>query len=171
MTTVPKALIGEFIDASVDDRKRAAELLAEHPDLLNARWLHGETVLHFLAVEGFRDAVRFLVECGADVDAVNDFGDSPLIDVTVLGRTDIAEMLLQHGANPNALSATWDPILHCAVERGNTRLVDVLLAAGADARSVTEFGGTVFDALPLSDPDRAELLAILAKYGVRPDAG
>jgi len=153
MTPLPllKTLVGEFIDASVDDRTRAAELLAAHPDLLNARWLHGETVLHFLAVEGFIDAVRFLAERGADVNAVNDFGDPPLVDVVALGRTEIAEVLLRHGANSDARrSATSDPVLHCAVERGNDRLADLFLAAGADARYVTDLGGSVFDAVPLS---------------------
>jgi ankyrin repeat protein len=166
---LPKTLVGEFIDASVEDRHRAAELLAEHPDLLNARWIHGETVLHFLAIEGFTDGVRFLAERGADVNAVNDFGDSPLIDVALLGRTEIAEVLLRHGANPNARSTTQDPPLHCAVERGHERLADVLLAAGADAHSVTELGGSLFDALPPSGPERESILAVLAKHGVVPD--
>ena len=70
-----------------------------HPDLINARWLHGETVLHFLAVEGFADAVSFLAEHGADVNAVNQFGDSPLLDVAALGHNDIAEVLLRRGAD------------------------------------------------------------------------
>jgi ankyrin repeat protein len=81
MITSSPALIGEFIDAVVRDQERAAELLAAHPDLIIARWLHGETVLHFLAVEGFTEGVKFLAERGADVNALNEFGDSALIDV------------------------------------------------------------------------------------------
>jgi len=38
MTTSPTAIIGEFVDASVRDRERAAELLAAHPDLIDARF-------------------------------------------------------------------------------------------------------------------------------------
>jgi ankyrin repeat protein len=166
MTTLPTALIGEFIDASVRDQERAARLLAAHPDLINARWLHGETVLHFLAVEGFTDGVRFLAERGADVNAVNEFGDAPLIDVAVLGHTDIADVLLRHGANPNAGSDRRDPILHCAVERGNDRLVGLLLAAGADAGYRTDLGASVFDAVPPSGAERESILAVLAKHGV-----
>src|SRR5262245_2170190 len=140
MTMLPTALIREFIDASVCDQRRAVELLAHHPDLINARCLHGETVLHFLAVEGVTEGVRFLAERGADVNQVNDYGDSPLSDVATLGHSDIAEVLLHHGANPNARSATRDPVLHLAVERGNERLVGLLLSAGADARYRTELG-------------------------------
>jgi hypothetical protein len=45
VTSVPAALIGDFIDASVRDQGRAAELSASYPDLIKARWLPGETVL------------------------------------------------------------------------------------------------------------------------------
>lgn len=166
-----RELIGEFIDAAVRDHQRAAALLASHPELIDARWLHGETVLHFLAVEGFVEGVRFLAERGADVNAVNRFGDSALIDVAVLGETDVAEVLLRHGANPDASSDTRDNVLHCAVTNGNDRLVALLLAAGADARYRTDLGESVFDALPASGAGRDRILALLAERGVVPDAG
>ena len=171
MTSLPTALIGEFIDAAVRDQERAAGLLAAHPDLINARWLHGETVLHFLAVEGFTEGVAFLAEHGADVNALNEFGDSPLIDVAVLGQTDIAGVLLRHGANPNACSDTRDNVLHCAVRSANNRLVALLLAAGADARYRTDLGESVFDAVPAFGAGRERILTTLAGYGVFPDAG
>src|SRR5262249_6596546 len=83
-------LTGEFIDAVVWDQQRAAVLLADHPNLLNARWLWGETVLHFLAVEAFANGVKFLAEHGADVNAVDSSGEPPLISVVVLGHVEIA---------------------------------------------------------------------------------
>ena len=172
MTTLPTALIREFIDATVQDQERAVRLLAVYPNLINARFLHGETVLHFLAVEGFTEAVRFLAERGADVNAVNHFGDPPLLDVAVLGHTEIADVLLRHGADPNTSSDIWGgPILHCAVERGNDRLVALLLTAGADARYRTDLGGSVFDAVPVSGAERESILAVLAAHGVLPEAG
>jgi ankyrin repeat protein len=124
MTPLSQALIGEFIDAVLSDQPKAATMLTAHPDLLNARWIHDETALHFLAVEGFAEGVRFLAERGADVNAVNEFGDSALIDVATIGRAnDVAEILLAHGANPNATSITRDNVLHGAVRSGNARLV------------------------------------------------
>ena len=77
MVNIPKELIGEFIDAVVQDRDRAKYLLSAQPQLIDARWIHNETVVHFLAVEGFIDAVNFLADGGADVNDVNEFGDSP----------------------------------------------------------------------------------------------
>jgi ankyrin repeat protein len=171
MTSLPTALIGDFIDAAVRNQERAAGLLTAHPDLINARWLHGETVLHFLAVEGFAEGVAFLAEHGADVNAVNEFGDAPLIDVAVLGQTDMADVLLRHGANRMPVSDTRDNVLHCAVRSANDRLVALLLVAGADARYRTELGESVFDAVPASGAERERILAVLAEHGVMPDAG
>jgi hypothetical protein len=71
MVSLPKELVEEFLDAVVQDRDRAKNLLSVHPQLIDARWIHNETVVHFLAVEGFTDAVKFLAECGANVNAVN----------------------------------------------------------------------------------------------------
>ncbi len=64
--------------------------------------MHNETLVHFLAVEGFCEALASLAEHGADMNAVNEFGDAPLIDVAVLGFNHIAQVLLHHGADPNA---------------------------------------------------------------------
>jgi ankyrin repeat protein len=93
MENLPHALVAEFVDAVVQAPKKAEALLAKHPDLLNARWLHNETLLHFLAIEGFADGVSFLASRGADVNAVNEFRDSALIDVAVLGNDEIAATL------------------------------------------------------------------------------
>jgi hypothetical protein len=39
-------LVKDLIDASVENHEKAERLLSEHPELRDARWLHGETVLH-----------------------------------------------------------------------------------------------------------------------------
>ena len=172
MPELSQALIGEFIDAVVQTPDKADALLAEHPALLNARWIHNESVLHFLAVEGFDDGVRFLAVRGAEVDAVNEFGDTPLVDVTLLGLDSVAEILLQHGADPNASSTTNDNPLHCAVRSGDGRLVTLLLRAGANPRYVTDLGESVLDALDQSPENQRDATqAILAEHGVMRDAG
>jgi len=173
MAKVAHAIVGEFIDALVNDRQRAEVLLSAQPDLLNARWMHDETVVHFLAVEGFLDAVTFLAERGADLNLVNEFGDVPLIDIAALGFNDVAEVLLRHGADPNvrAGSAGRFNALDCGVRAGNSVLVEMLLRAGASAIYVTDLGETIFDVLPESRNDRGKILAVLARYGHKPGTG
>ena len=169
---LPHELIGEFIVAVAENREKAARLLAQHPDLLNARWIHAETVLHFLAIEGYAEGVQFLIDRGADVNAINELGDSALIDVASLGNDEIADILLKHGADPNAASDARDNAMHAAAGSGNARLVELLLKAGANARYRTTLGETVFDALVLVQrtEKRDAVLATLAKYGITPDS-
>jgi ankyrin repeat protein len=165
--TVGRSIVGEFIDAVVLDPSKAATMLRQEPGLRDARWLHGETVLHFLAIEGTADHVRLLGEWGFDPNATNGFGDAPLIDVAVLGKDDVAAALLDLGADPNARSATRDNVLHCAVRSGNAQLVDLLLERGAKADYETDIGEAVFDALPENDASRAAVDAVLRRHGVQ----
>lgn len=97
-------LVGDLIDAAVDDPSRAERLLADHPDLIHARWIHDETPLHFLAIENYPAGARWLAEHGIDVNATNEFGDTALIDVLFVGNIEMAELLLALGANPNVSS-------------------------------------------------------------------
>jgi uncharacterized protein len=158
-------LTSDFIDAAVEDPPQAIHLLQEHPELRGARWLHEETILHFLAVEGYIEAVRLLGSLGFDVNAPNEFGDPPLIDVATLGNDKMAEVLLGFGADPNCRSEAWENALHAAVHSGNARLVRLLLSAGARPDYVTDIGETVFDALPDDNAQRTAIIRVLEEHG------
>ena len=162
-----KNLIGLFIDAVIQDQPKAQRLLKDYPALLNSRWIHNETVLHFLAVENYLDGVRFLANLGANVDSTNEFGDTALIDVAILGNDKVAEVLLEHGANPNSSSETNDNPLHCAVASGNARLVGLLLDYGAKHSYERDIGETVIDVLPQKAASRKGVLEEFAKRNIK----
>ncbi len=166
-----KKLIAEFIDAAVNDRPKAERLLEQNSGLRYARWIHGETLLHFLAVEGYEEAVRFLGGLGFDANTTNEFGDAPLIDVATIGNIAMVQTLLGLGADPNATSITSDNVLSCAVRSGNAELVDLLLEAGANSDCVTDLGEIIFD-LASQAPNRdGAILKVLEKHGIgRPGA-
>ena len=171
VTDLSTEVVGEFIDAVVDDEARARRLLTAHPDLLNARWHLGETALHFLAVEGFVDGVRRLAEWGADVNLTNRLGDPPLLDCVILENELLVEVLLSHGATPNVLSETVGTPLHVAVAKGHAGIARRLLAAGADPRARDSMGATVLDVVPARVDQRRTMLAILSEFGIAPHAG
>ncbi len=166
MSRHPEANTAAFLDAVVNDRDAALAMLAGDPQLISARWIHGGSLLHFLAVEGFDDGVTFLAENGAEIDATNEFGDTALIDAVVLGNRAIVELLLRRGANPDAKSLTRDNPLHIASSIGDACLVELLLSAGANANYVTDLGESVFDALPRKGKGRAEIVQLLRHHGV-----
>lgn len=161
-------LVQRLIELAVEDQAAARRLLLEHPELLAARYLHDETPLHFCAVEGHLQGVRFLAEAGVPVDAVNAFGDTALIDAAALGNLGVVRALLRLGANPNVASPTRGPALHAAVERGEGGVVAALLDAGARADYVTDRGETVWAAVPKATPKRDEILRVLESHGAKP---
>jgi ankyrin repeat protein len=65
-------------------------------------WQGGLTALHFAARQGYLDAVKALLEGGADVNEANP-GDktTALLVATINGNYDVARFLLDHGADPN----------------------------------------------------------------------
>jgi ankyrin repeat protein len=164
---IDKTIVGAFIDAAVKDPPKARQLLQEHPRLREARWIHHETTLHFLAVEGYAEAVTLLGGFGFDANLPNEFGDPPLIDVATLANDEVAAVLLGCGADPNGRSDTRDNVLHCAVRSGNVRLVQLLLAAGAKSDYITPLGETVFDALPEDGVQRTAVAMVLQHHGVK----
>jgi ankyrin repeat protein len=131
--------------------------------------MHDETVLHFLAIERFADAVRFLITHGADVNTVNEFGDSALVDVAAVSTNENARMLLTAGADPNgpATPFRYCP-LHNAARKGNAELVRLLLDAGANPHYVNGYRETIFDALDegASAEERERIVGLLESYGV-----
>ena len=62
----------------------------------------GHAAIHFAAREGHMEAMKALVEAGADVNQVSGTtAITPLLQAITTGNYDIAKYLLEHGANPN----------------------------------------------------------------------
>lgn len=128
---LPRDTIAEFIDCVVERPAEAEAMFQRFPDLLDARWIHQESILHFLAVEGFHSAVSRLAQLGWDLNTTNEFGDTALIDVALIGDTKMAELLLRTGADPNFRSPTYGTALECAIEADNGPMIDLLRSSGA----------------------------------------
>lgn len=77
----------------------------------------GNTALHFAAREGQMDAVRALVEAGANVNEITTSDNLPAMTQAIItGHFDIAKYLLDHGADPNIASATGLTALYATVD-------------------------------------------------------
>lgn len=66
---------------------------------LNTRSPSGQTVLMFAAVGGYLDLTKYLLEQGADPNAVDFGGNTVLMDLVFKGDVELIKLLLQYGAD------------------------------------------------------------------------
>jgi ankyrin repeat protein len=101
----------------------AKKVLAEHPlpkpPAPGRKKWGGLTPLIFATRQGDFTTVKILVEAGADVNEVSEFGWTPLLVATQNKYYRIGEYLLQHHADPNiANGGGWNP-LYIATDNRN----------------------------------------------------
>ena len=108
----------------------------------------GFTPLTLAAAFGGPDAVRLLVDQGADPEQRAHHASIKVVPLhaAVFGnRTDVVRALLEKGANPNSKQPGGFTALHGAAQNGNTEMARILVEAGADPQSKTDEGETPAD--------------------------
>ncbi len=137
----------------------------------------GDTPLHIAVRSGQVASVKHLLERGADANAKNQLGQTPLIVVAADGsrtpaarqaRRTIARLLLGAGADVNAADREGATALHVALARERGELLGVLLDAGANVQAADARGRT-----PLhyaAQAGDAKAIDLLVGRGARIDA-
>ncbi|MFO8007619.1 MAG: ankyrin repeat domain-containing protein [Candidatus Brocadiia bacterium] len=116
--------------AALGDVGRVSELLEADPSLLETTGRpFGDTPLHWAAARGQADAVRLLVEEGANPRAGR-YG-TPLHWAAAMGRLEATRLLLRAGASANENDSLLATPLHCAAAGGNKETILALLSGGA----------------------------------------
>lgn len=64
----------------------------------------GWSPLHLATYFGHKDVMEILLHRDADIDAINDNGDTPLHKAAFIGREDIVMLLLQNNADVNIIN-------------------------------------------------------------------
>ena len=95
-----------------------------------------EEALHAAVQVGNLEQVKRLLAAGADVNARDPLGRTPLFVASCSGNTEIASLLLEHGAVIDAARPdTPSSPLECAVLTDHPDIVKLLLASGADVHT------------------------------------
>jgi hypothetical protein len=98
----------------------------EHGVPLTATNFEGSTAVYTAAVGGSLPVIKMLVSKGADLNAVNSYGDSPLEAAAETRHTDVAAFLKAHGASqirgtPEQRQAASAAIVSRDIERNHSR--------------------------------------------------
>lgn len=156
--------VDELVGNAHGNLARVKEILAQHPELINASATWKETPIEAATQMGNRAIIDYLIEKGAPVDFFTSLAladvdaarqdlkkDSTLAQARGVhelpalyfaalgGSVPAARMLLEAGADVNAKAEAAAPI-HGAVMGGNREMVRLLIASGADP-SVPDYKG------------------------------
>jgi hypothetical protein len=94
------------------------------------------------AMRGTRPGVRFLADCGVDLNAGDPAGSTALIVASANGRDEFVKDLLVFGADVNGTTNDGESALGVAARQGHLLVVEVLLKAGAQVDARDKLGFT-----------------------------
>ena len=113
--------------------------------------------------------VRELLAAGADPDAPDQDGRSPLFSAVLGNSVGVLALLLESGADPNLRDNDgWTP-LHFAAQESLPEIARILLGRGADPNVQDNDGATPLWRAVQSARDRAELCNVLRQSGAKDD--
>jgi ankyrin repeat protein len=134
--------LGILEAAAAGRADRVGELLAADPESIRERTPEGFTTLGLAAFLGGPDAVRVLLEHGADADddADNPFGVRPVHAAGAAHDHETMKLLLEAGADPNQRQRGGFVPLHEAAHSDDVEMAKLLLAHGADPALAADDG-------------------------------
>ena len=139
------------------------KLLIERGADINAKARSGNTALLIAAVGVVKyEAVKLLLDKGANALAVNNRKENALIRAALFGDTPTTSLLLSKGIDINTLSGDSTTALLNAALNVNTPVVIQLLASGADVDKICTYGLTALAASATYN-DLESVKAILKK--------
>jgi ankyrin repeat protein len=114
-------------------------------EVVNAEDSTGQTALHKAAIFNHTETAKFLINLGANMDALDKFGRTALLLAAQGGATDCLRFLLSSGANSQVCDLGLRNVLHVAIQYGQEVAeavlaelsVSRLLINGQDARGFT----------------------------------
>ncbi len=124
------------------DMDSVRTLVQEHPGEVNAPQPDGSTALLWAAYWNDQETVKALLAAGANVNASNRDGFTPLYRRPApMATLAMVEILLKAGADANSFQAQGQTVLMTAARAGNAEAVKALLDHGAEVNAKETWRG------------------------------
>lgn len=133
-----------FESAALGDLPRLRAVVEDQAELVRACSHDGWSPLHLAAHFGHPEAVAWLLERGASVQACsqNALANTPLHAAVAGRRRSAVEALLAARADVDGRDSMDNTALHIAAQNGSLEIVQILLDHGAQVNARTEDGRT-----------------------------
>ena len=116
------------------DTKMCRELVGQHGvKILNTFDSHGHTPLHWAALGGYSELIKFFLNCGVDVNrqSRSDYGPYPIHWACVNGHILCVDLLIQNGASIDCTDNKGCTPLIISAQYGKAMLAGYLIGKGA----------------------------------------
>jgi cytohesin len=151
---------GTPLDLAISGKHpKTADLLRKHGGKTTAWFKAGESI-HIAASEGHIEAVKQHIADGADVNAKDSNGMTPLLLAAWKGHKVIAELLIANGADVNIANdgVVSQTALHVSIGANHKEIAELLIANGANVNAKDWYGLTPLNCAIISLPEIADLL-------------
>lgn len=108
--------------------EKIRELLDDGMDINNKDNIFGITPLHWACS---KEMAQFLIENGADINATDTNGETPLHMASGNGQIEVVSLLIENGADVNAENSYVSTPLYRAAGNGHTDVIGLLIENGA----------------------------------------
>ena len=108
------------------------------------------TQLHRAIRAGDTQRIRALISNGSDVNAKDEYGETPLHRVASGDRSDLAKILLANGADANSKDDLGNTPLHKSASSAASGVAELLISVGADVNAKNKGGRTPLHEIPSS---------------------
>jgi len=110
------------------------ELVGQHGvKILRTYDSHGHTPLHWAALGGYSDVIKFFINCGVEINeqSQSDYGPYPIHWACVNGHILCVDLLIQNGASINCTDNKGCTPLIITAQYGKAMLAGYLIGKGA----------------------------------------
>jgi ankyrin repeat protein/L-ascorbate metabolism protein UlaG (beta-lactamase superfamily) len=125
------------------DLTKTQSLIAKDPALLNSKTEDGRTPLHVAVMGGHQELMEFLIQEGANIDALDNEERTPLLNAIIFKKPELAHILIKRGADVKIKSKEGANAIIYALFFGPEDLIEPILDSGQDVNERYEGGVTM----------------------------